>query len=103
MTWETRDVLLIVGAVVSAAVTIQVVRSQVATLTRELEKTASGLLERIKALEDSRDKLGARIGRLERTQAINAAIARYAATPALGTAIPTALVKGGDDSGESEG
>lgn len=102
MAWETRDVLLILGAVVSAAATIIAVRHHLATLTRELERTAAQHLERIKGLEESRDKQGERIGRLERTQAINKAIARVVGTPVLGTPVPRAI-KDGNDSGESEG
>lgn len=101
MTWETRDVLLIVGAVTSAAATIIAVRAQVSNMARELERSAAQLLERIKALEESRDKLGARLGRLERNYAIHAALARQAGTPVLGTPVPRAI-KGGDDSGEAE-
>jgi len=102
VTWETRDVLLIVGAVASAAATIITVRHTVAALSKDLERTAAELRESIKGLTESRDKLGARLGRLERTQAINAAVARVTGTPVLGTPVPRAI-KDNDDSGDSEG
>lgn len=102
MTWETRDVLMILGAVVSAAVTIVAVRHQVATLTENTRTQAAALLERFKALEESRDKLGERLGKLERIVAVNAAVSKAYGTPALGTRLPPAL-QGPDDSGEHKG
>lgn len=102
MTWETRDVLLIVGAVVSAAATIITVRHHMAALTKDFERTTAELKQQITSLQESRDKLGERIGRLERWRAIKLAVAKRLATPPVGTSVPRG-VKDGNDSGETEG
>jgi hypothetical protein len=90
---------MLVGAVASAAVTVVAVRHQVSALAERLRESLAAVDQRCKGLEESRDKLGERIGLVERQQAVNTAVARALRTPALGTRV----LQPSDDSGEHKG